>query len=146
MRHRFVTATVALAVAAVSLAPTTACRRRPIEAVVKVPANQSWVDTGLTLEAGRTLSIVASGRVWANASLSFGPEGVADRPEWKQYSIVPEAPHLGLIAKIGDEGAPFFLGSSYQARLTATGKLFLGVNDRDVANNRGELTVTISAR
>ena len=84
--------------------------------------------------------------MWANTTLSYGPEGEANRPEWKQYSLIPEAPHLGLIAKVGDEGPPFFVGATYQAPSTATGRLFLGVNDRDVANNRGELTATVSVR
>lgn len=146
MGRKIVTAVVALAAWAAVLTETTACRQAASEAVVKVPASQSWADTGLAVDKGRTFSIVASGRVWANAALSYGPEGEPNRPEWKQYSLIPEAPHLGLIAKVGEDGTPFFVGAAYEAPSTATGRLFLGVNDRDVANNRGEFTATVSAR
>ncbi|NWG00489.1 MAG: hypothetical protein HXY19_06060 [Thermoanaerobaculaceae bacterium] len=122
------------------------CGAPPQNTVVAVAADRVWTDSGLDVTKGREITIEAEGKVWANPTLSYGPEGESRRPEWKQYSVIAEAPHLGLIAKIGEDGAPFFLGRSYQARLATSGRLYLGVNDKDTANNKGEFTVKVTVR
>ncbi len=122
------------------------CGAPPQNAVVTVAADRVWTDSGLDVAQGRELTVEADGKVWASPTLSYGPEGESRRPEWKQYSVIAEAPHLGLIGKIGENGTPFFLGRSYQARLAASGRLYLGVNDRDAANNKGEFTVKVTVR
>jgi hypothetical protein len=122
------------------------CGKSGGQAVVSVAANRVWTDSGLDVASGQTLSVDATGKVWASKTLSYGPEGEPNRPDWQKYSVIAEAPHLGLIAKIGEDGGPFFLGRSYQARLTGAGRLYLGVNDKDAANNKGEFTVTVNVR
>jgi hypothetical protein len=55
-------------------------------------------------------------------------------------------PAGGLIARIGDSG-PFFLGDGGAlGQVPASGRLFLGVNDDHLPDNRGEFRVTITIR
>ncbi len=143
-RFHAVSVTVLCTIIAAALA--TSCGGGAQQAVVTVAADRVWTDAGVTVEEGQTLSLDAEGTVWASPSVSYGPEGEPNRPDWKKYSVIPEAPHLGLIARIGEKGAPFFVGRSYQARATASGRLWLGVNDHDAANNKGEFKVTVSVK
>ncbi len=55
-----------------------------------------------------------------------------------------EANHAGLIGRIGESGAPFQVGSRLLSKADTEGRLFLGINDRDVDNNAGEFTATIT--
>lgn len=135
-----------VAVAVVPVAIIAGCGGAPQQAVVTVVGNQVWTDSGIAVKSGQTISVEAKGTVWANPTLSYGPEGEPNRPDWKKYSVIAEAPHLGLIAKIGEDTTPFFLGRSYQARVAASGRLYLGVNDNDASNNSGEFTVTVTVK
>jgi hypothetical protein len=47
-----------------------------------------------------------------------------------------------LIAKLGDYG-PIFVGDRHSITAPVTGRLYLGVNDDHLPDNRGAYTVTI---
>ena len=49
----------------------------------------------------------------------------------------------GLIARVG-ESAPVFVGSQRTFRAPASGRLYLGVNDDHLGDNRGEFRVQVS--
>ncbi len=91
---------------------------------------------------GSKISLVAKGKVFANATVSGGPEGIANRPDRNVYCIVKDKPHAGLIAKIGN-GKPVFIGAEHGFIATESGRLFLGINDSDVGNNKGEFWVEV---
>ena len=48
-----------------------------------------------------------------------------------------------LIARIGN-AAPFPIGDVSTVTMPAAGQLFLGVNDDEVSDNRGEFLVNVS--
>lgn len=113
---------------------------------VSVPAGQTWTDTRIAIRAGQHVTITASGKVEAKPRLACGPGGFTDQPQWKIYSVIPAVPHLALIGKVGAEGAPFAVGEHLEATADRDGALFLGVNDKDAANNRGGYEATITVR
>lgn len=110
---------------------------------VEISADRTWTPTTVSVRKGDRLDIYAMGRIEAGKDASCGPEGFADRPDWARYSVLQSAPHLALIGRIGDGGKPFAVGQHADLTADATGVLYLGVNDRDAANNRGRLTVVV---
>jgi len=113
---------------------------------IVVAADRTWTDSGIEVRAGQELGIVAEGRVEAGPALSCGPHGFADRPEWKRYSVVAEAPHIGLIGRIGPNGPPFYVGEKFTGPADRNGTLFLGINDRDAGNNHGSFSAQVTLR
>jgi len=111
-----------------------------------VRGDQTWTDTGIVVAVGQELQITARGSIDAGPTLACGPRGFADRPEWERYSVIAAAPHIALIGRIGSDGEPFYVGDSYTAGVTRSGRLFLGVNDRDAGNNRGAFTARIDLK
>jgi hypothetical protein len=113
---------------------------------VRIPAVQTWTKIGLDIHAGQTLTITARGEVEARPRLACGPWGFDDQPQWKIYSVMPDVPHMALIGKIGAAGAPFVVGRKLETTVNGNGALYLGVNDRDAANNHGGYEATITVR
>jgi hypothetical protein len=112
---------------------------------IAVSGKMQWTDTQIDLKSGDRLSVEAEGTVYANATVFCGPDGVPGRPDWKEkYNLLKTANHESLIGKIGESGQIFFVGKSLDMNADTTGRLFLGVNDNDVANNKGEFKVKIT--
>ena len=53
---------------------------------------------------------------------------------------------LALIGRIGTDGRPFLVGAAFRAPAPASGRLFLGINDRDTANNKGAFRATVTVK
>jgi uncharacterized caspase-like protein len=114
--------------------------------VVIVPADQPWTDTGVDLEPAERISIKATGNVQYIPGGSFvGPEGDSRRDP-HHVNILSATPHAALIGKVGAGGRPFSVGSSLSTTVGEKGRLFLGLNDAQVDNNSGMLTVSIEVR
>jgi hypothetical protein len=114
--------------------------------VVTVPADQPWTDTGVDFEPAERISIKATGSVQYVRGGSFvGPEGDSRRDP-HHVNILSAAPHAALIGKVGAGGRPFSVGSSLSTTVGEKGRLFLGLNDAEVDNNSGMLTVSIEVR
>lgn len=120
----------------------------PVEVSVVVPGTEQWTDTGIDLSIGDTVSIEADGAASPdvyNEGL-YGPDGVPDRPSALIYNVegLEEENHNSLIGRIGEVGPPFQVGSELQFIVDTEGRLFLGINDTDVANNAGVFTAAIT--
>ena len=112
---------------------------------VNVAAN-AWVDTGVTLAAGASVAITATGTVeWAGAGSAATPNGVpADSCGCCDGgSVTSSFCHMALIGRIGTSGTPFLVGSSYSGSPGA-GLLYLRQNDTVVGDNSGSFTGTIT--
>jgi hypothetical protein len=117
-------------------------------ASVVVPGTEQWTDTGIDLNVGDTVLIEADGAVTPSLGNEdfYGPDGVPDRPSARVFNVegLEEADHNSLIGRIGEAGAPFDVGSQLLWTADTDGRLFLGMNDWEVANNAGEFTATIT--
>lgn len=111
---------------------------------VNVAGTQPWTDSGLDLRAGDRVHITATGTVFHNlpTASSAGPDGAPD-PNLRQFNVLADANHAGLLGRLGESGDPFQVGSDSTFAAPTAGRLYLGVNDRGVDNNSGAFVATV---
>jgi hypothetical protein len=114
-----------------------------VDARANSTANQ-WFNTGQEFPVGTELTITATGHACLDVSGGCsGPEG----SELFYGGCKDIGMKCGaLYGKIGDSGTPFFVGSSYHARTTSAGILFLGYADVNWDTNIGSYTVYVTAK
>ncbi|MDT7541361.1 MAG: hypothetical protein QOE33_1265 [Acidobacteriota bacterium] len=107
-------------------------------------AANGWTDSGLMVRKGQHLRITAQGRVSLGGGLYSTPTGLpaqADRDK-----LMRNQPTGSLIAVIGDDNDDFiFIGASREFIAQRDGRLFLGVNEGNLADNSGAYDVTVEA-
>jgi hypothetical protein len=111
---------------------------------VRVNAQQRWTDAGITVRAGDTVTIEASGTI----QMSDDARDTATPAGSTSGRRAPDAPVLnqlagGLLAQI-DYYGPIFIGDRRTFTAPASGRLYFGVNDDHLPDNRGEFTVNVS--
>ena len=110
-------------------------------------ANQAWTDTGISVVRGEQISFTTSGQIrvaqGSSRGSSAGPDGNRSVNASRANQPVPAMAPGGLIARVGG-GAPFAIGSNTQPiTMPANGRLYLGVNLDQVADNSGAFIVSI---
>ncbi len=122
--------------------------------MVRVPGNQAWTDTGLTLRPQDRVTITATGQVCfssGNADSCVGPGGWNRQnynQDWPNDYLQCDDPlmqvnHAALLG--GVENDNFFIGSSITFG-GKRGRLYLGINDCSLTGecyNTGEFTAVI---
>ena len=113
-----------------------------IPGAITVQANQPWTSTGRTVRRGQTLSFTSTGEI----QLSNDANDLADANGSKNARYAATAPMRqvlagALIGRIGN-GAPFAVGNQ-TITAPASGVLYLGVNDDNHADNKGNYQVVI---
>jgi hypothetical protein len=129
---------------------------------IVVPGNASWVDTGLDVASGQTISFEAEGRI----SLQKGnPDADCGADGCDLQALQQPVPGKNLGALIGkvviavtvtvnektkeekkDEMAElFYVGSKNRLEMPAKGRLFLGINENVIGDNAGAFQVTVTA-
>ena len=111
---------------------------------IRVPANTAWVATPLTVRRGDRVAFNVDGQI----QLSSDPNDVAGSAgslTQRRAANAPLPQNLAgaLIARVGNS-APFPIGNvTTPVTMPADGQLYLGVNDDEVSDNRGEFTVRL---
>ena len=111
---------------------------------VRVSGNTGWVATPLFVRRGDQVRFNATGRI----QLSDDPEDLAHAAGSLRHRHAPGSPlpqNLAgaLIAKVGNSAA-FPIGDvTTPVTMPANGQLYLGINDDEVSDNRGEYIVTL---
>ncbi len=130
-----------------------------------IPATVQWTPTKIDVRAGVRLRVTASGtvrvmgaRVWdwltgTTIARAVGPEGTYLWPQHYQRNPAGAfplptmadgpSPAFALIGKIGEQGEPFYVGRQYEQTATTTGRLWLGLNDDQLADNQGAFSVMV---
>lgn len=113
---------------------------------IAVDASRGWVDTGIDVRAGDTISIEATG----TATLSDNPADVSDPNGARNgrraiNAPLHDRPAGALIARINN-GAVALAGARSTIPANIGGRLYLAVNDDYFADNRGAYRVTVSVR
>jgi hypothetical protein len=110
---------------------------------IRVNSQQRWTDAVIEVRAGDVITFDASGSIVMsdNSGDTATPAGSF------QGRRAPDAPILnqlagGLVARIGNYG-PIWIGDRRTLTAPVSGRLYLGVNDDHLADNRGEFTVTV---
>jgi hypothetical protein len=112
---------------------------------ILVTSRQSWTDTGITVRAGDPVLIRATGTIQFSGKANdlAEPDGAAGRRATAQAPL-PNVVIGALIGRIGNS-QPFLVGSDSQGlRAPRDGRLYLGVNDDILNDNRGEFRVILS--
>lgn len=119
-------------------------------------AVDTWVNTGVTVLADAIVTITATGSCdrCAPGTVEWNGQGSAATPNGVPAGACAANAganvsgvtfcHMSLIGRIGTNGVPFLVGSSYSGKPGA-GTLFLRQNDVVVFDNRGVFTGTINA-
>jgi len=137
--------------ATLALVPTGAGAATTAPVPVQISSARRWTNTGITVTAGESVTINASGYI------HFGPPPIEHMsPAGKQPAACANqhertvihfpSPSLNcwsLIGRIGT-GPPFAVGVHKTIVAPATGKLQLGINDNRLEDNSGSWTSTIS--
>ncbi len=115
-----------------------------INELVTVSARFSW--------SGATTSIVTAGTF---LTISVDPRDSWVSGRWLVNAngtemegarlILPEEPAYSLIARVGDSGTPFFVGTMSEVMAMETGALQFSMNDfrKGFEDNSGSLLVTV---
>jgi hypothetical protein len=114
------------------------------ERQVIVTADAGWSDSGITVRAGDTIYVEASGTVRWGRDRRDGPGGENNSPVNPNRPI-PNRPAAALIGRIGDSAADaFFIGDERgPIRMRASGRLYLGINDDFLPDNSGNFRVVV---
>jgi hypothetical protein len=112
-------------------------------AEVTVRGGIPWTDTGVAVQRNQRLAFQATGQVYILRDAASGatPAGIVnDNPNVP----VKDLRVGGLIAKVGESGTPFALGTNTGAVIMpASGRLMLGINDTQFEDNSGAFVVQI---
>jgi hypothetical protein len=113
------------------------------EREVAVDARQPWSDTGIEVRGGQTIYFAATGRIHWGPNRDNGPEGERDSPH-NSARPIPSRPGAALIGRVGEANDYFFIGDDKGAiRMRSSGRLYLGINDDNLADNNGIFRVTV---
>lgn len=138
---------VVAAVVGPLVGPTTEFLRglgNPTSVETKVLAYRAWQDSGVTVNAGQTLSIAARG-LWMHKADGVEPYGPAGIGSIDPKNILPSAPKGVLLARIGGS-PPTVIGDAAVIKPDATGPLTFAMNDwpDGYHDNRGRVHVTVT--
>ncbi len=132
---------LALALASVFAAPAPAQKK-----TITLDGKDTWVDTGIDVNAGDLVRITAEGALkYADARQDATPEGL--RRGWMDLvRAMPlnDAGRGALIGRVGQGGAarPFLIGARRESRMTVSGRLFLGINQNSSPSS-GQYSVVV---
>jgi hypothetical protein len=112
---------------------------------VRVPANSAWTPTSLVVRQGDQVRFDVRGRVQLSDDAGDVAEAAGSLRERRANgSPLPQYYAGALIAKVGNSPA-FPIGNQTNAIvMPADGTLFLGVNDDEMNDNRGEFVVSMA--
>ena len=113
---------------------------------VRVNSQLRWTDTAINVRAGDVITFDASGQI----TMSDDAGDTATPAGSTRGRTAPDAPVLGqkaggLLAKIG-EYWPAFIGGRTTWTAPVSGRLYLGVNDDHLPDNRGEFVVNVGVQ
>jgi hypothetical protein len=112
------------------------------EGLVNVEAAQAWTETEIVVRAGDLLRIdYVSGQwsPWPNSA--YDAIGSGGDPKCR-CNVMDGVSHAALIGRIG-ENPPFLVGAHFRRWVGESGPLFLGINDVDLYDNSGSITVEV---
>lgn len=114
------------------------------EREVTVAANVAWTDTGIDVRAGQMVSFRSRGEVIWGPGRKDGPQGERNS-EYNAQRPIPDRPAAALLGKIGRGPGAFLIGDQEgPVPMRESGRLFLGINDDYLLDNRGSFGVKIS--
>lgn len=112
---------------------------------VRVPGNAAWVATPLTVRKGDTVTFNVTGQVQLSTDANDVAQAAGSLTQRRAAgSPLPQNFAGALIARVGNS-QPFPIGNvTTPVTMPADGQLYLGINDDEVTDNRGEFVVQMT--
>lgn len=118
-------------------------RRNKKARTVDLDAKERWLDTGLTIKSGQEIMFSSSGSIGIDAKTMVFQDGELNL-NWHKMKTMPTQPTGALIARVGEDGPPFYVGNNRAPmKITRSGNLYIGINDFDFDDNTGSFKVVI---
>ena len=108
-----------------------------------VPGNQQWIETDVTVQQGANVDVRVTGEIEYAPNVRVSAAGAPRKGPGGGDVPIPNAPAGALIGRV-DNGQPFVIGRNTSVRMPASGTLFLGINDDNVSDNRGDFRVLLA--
>lgn len=137
---RIVTARPQNAVAATS--GTGIAATPSVAGAITVQANQAWTPTGITVRRGQRLTFQTTGQVQTSDNANDVADANGRQGALAANAQMPQVLTGALVGRIGN-GAPFAIGSQTNIVAPGSGVLFLGVNDGELGDNKGNFQVVV---
>lgn len=114
--------------------------------MITVPATQRWTDSAIDVAAGDVISFCVAGTVTLGDDRPLGAAGDPDGATAAPRRPLIDRPAGALIGRIGTSpDDTFFIGAErLPFRVRTSGRLYLGVNDDSLADDRGAFQVAVS--
>ena len=111
---------------------------------LQVPANLAWRDTGLDVRAGDELIVRATGEIqWTGRAADRADAQGSLTGGVTDGAPLPLVAAGALIARVG-QSQPFpVIERDGRVRMPRSGRLYLGINDDNVSDNRGAFDVSV---
>jgi hypothetical protein len=110
---------------------------------VKLNGNEKWLNTGINLKIGQDILFSITGAIYINSKKKVYQNGELN-VKWNKSKQLPVQPTGAVIAKIGKDGKPFYVGNNKTPIKTKDkGSLFIGINDFNFNDNKGDFIVKI---
>jgi hypothetical protein len=111
---------------------------------IRVPGNAMWTATPLTVRKGDRVTFNVSGQVQLSEDAGDVAQAAGSLKQRRATGApLPQNFAGALIARVGNS-APFPIGDQKSVTMPADGQLYLGINDDEVSDNRGEFVVQLS--
>ena len=110
---------------------------------ITLKAGEKWKDTGIRLRENQEILFSISGSITIDKDHKVLPYGELN-VKWNRKKQLPTQPTGAVIAKIGEDGHPFYVGNNKAPiKSKRKGLLFIGINDHKFRDNEGEFLVTV---
>jgi hypothetical protein len=121
--------------------------KKRISQEVQLTGEESWIDTGIDVQAGEQVLITAAGKLrYTDAQDENGPEGLA-RGFKDLLRILPfnAAGRGTLLGLVGDKetAPPFLIGARRDVLAPVSGRLSIGINQTTSDTGKGNYTVRV---
>ena len=118
-----------------------------VTTVFVIDGRQRWVDTGIDVRPGDTVSLTAEGEIiMSNDNADVAAPAGSRSGRRAAEAPLRDQPAGALIARIGN-AAPVLVGASRVLdRNNTGGRLYLGVNDDYLLDNRGQFRVIVTTQ
>lgn len=126
-------------------APTTGSNDPLPEGAIRVAGNSAWTATPLTVRKGDRVVFNVTGQVQLSSDAGDVAQSAGSLTQRRaQNAPLPQNLAGALIARVGNS-APFPIGNVANAvTMPADGQLYLGINDDEVGDNKGEFIVKMT--
>lgn len=109
---------------------------------ITIYSYRDWQSTGVVLAPDNYVTIRARGNWLYTPGEWHGPQGHA-RFRSPTFYPLPGLPGGALIGRIGESGAPYYVGASFSGRAGGSGMLYLRIDDDILSDNEGQVQVDV---